>query len=189
MSKSYSRPCAAGFDLDVAAGLECNLFARGQFQDEFLDESRDVVVGTNPALPLFGFQGLGGTSTFMSCLTATWQKSIAFARLALVDVGSFGRQDVAAAGEYFHLALGASAAAAAGRGDKDSGVGEAAQQLAASRDVDRFLVVDRDSDVAAGDQLRLGYQDEHHQRQHDQGEHHNAKETSSMTVHVRAATR
>jgi hypothetical protein len=41
-----------GLDLDVAAGPEGNLFARGQLEDQLLDESRHVMVRTHLAGPL-----------------------------------------------------------------------------------------------------------------------------------------
>ena len=48
------------FDLDVAPGPEIDVLALGQFQHQFLDEGRDVVVGPHLAAPLLDAEDFFG---------------------------------------------------------------------------------------------------------------------------------
>ncbi len=102
--------------------------------------------------------------------------------LFLVDVVPLGRQDLAAAFVDFDFALGTGPAAAAGAGDKHTGIRQSTEQLAASGDFDLFLVVDHDLDRSGGDQLTLAPKIKNHQREHDEREHHNAKERQFPSV-------
>ena len=111
-------------DLNVAARFESDVFAFGQFENQLLDERRNVVVGANSTFPFFCFKRFVGYFdlhvTFYSDLT---RQSATFTRLAFVDVSLFGVQKIAATLGDFDDTLGARSTAAAGRGHKDPLVG------------------------------------------------------------------
>jgi hypothetical protein len=85
------------------------------------------------------------------------------------DVGGLGGQDRAAALVNLQRADAAAALPAAGGGHEDLVVGQRAQQGAAAPAGDGLVgvAVDRDRDLAAGHQARLG----EHQHQHECQDH------------------
>jgi len=103
------------FDLDVAAGAEIDILPFGQFEDQRLDEGRDVFVGANRALPLLDAEDLFGNFDIHILLDRNLtRKAVPTGCFAFGDVAFFGRQDRTAAGVNFHPALGTGPPAAAG---------------------------------------------------------------------------
>ena len=165
-----------GFDLDVATGAEVHFFALGQFQHQFLDEGRDVVVGADFAFPLLDAEDFLGDFDFHVLLDRDLTgQAVAAGGFALGDMAFLSRQDGAAARVDFHPALGAGAAAAARRGDEQFLFGQRLQQLATGGDFDRLFAVDRDRDIAGRDQSRAGDEDQGDQHDNDEREQRDAK--------------
>ena len=80
-------------DLDIAAGLEIQGFARRQFQHQFLDEGCDVIVRTNSALPLFNAEHIFRYPYFQILENGHLAgKSLTFKRFTFVDQGRLGRK-------------------------------------------------------------------------------------------------
>ncbi len=82
----------------------------------------------------------------------------------------FGRQNHPTPFEDLDPAHSTGPTAAAGGTDKNLGVAQRPEQLAADRSLDRFLVVDCDRDIATGHQFRARTQNEDSQNEDDPGE-------------------
>jgi len=108
------------FDLDETTGFESNIFAFGQFQDQFFNEGRNVIVRPHFADPLFGFEDFRRHFDIHVCLDRHLAgKTTAFADFAVIEVGTFGRQNVTTTLKDFHFTLGTGSTTATGRGNKD----------------------------------------------------------------------
>ena len=123
------------FDLDVAAGLEVDVFARRQLEHQLLDERGHVAVRPDRALPRFTSKISAGTSIFMSCLTGTWQVSRMPSRTSLrvMKSRSVGRMSPPPSSNLAP-ALAAGSPAAAGRREKDVRAGQRPEQFSAGGD-------------------------------------------------------
>ncbi len=161
--------------LNVTTCSEVHAFTLRQAQHQFLDEGRDVLVRFDRTLPLLHakdfFRHLNLQVLLYRSLT---RKPPALGRLAPGKVRFFCRQHGTAALFYNALTLRAGAAATAGAGEKQIGVSEGLQQLAAGRHFDRALAIDFNADVATGNQSASRREDHQHQRQDDCGEHASA---------------
>ncbi len=167
-----------GFDLDVSARPEGNFFAPGQFEDQFLDEGSDVAIRADRALPLADAEDLGGDLDLEIVFDLHLAgQAHALAGFAPADVARFGREHAPPALEHGHLADPAAALTAAGRGNEDLLGRQGAQQRVARLDRQGLvrIVVDRDFDFAAADQLRLGNHQQNDQRNDHAGEHQHAQ--------------
>lgn len=153
------------FDLDVSSGLEINVFAFRQLENQLLDESGDIVVGSNGTFPLLRFENFRGNFNLHVLLhrdLAT--QSFTFASLPVADVGLFRRKDITATVNNFDFALGTCATTTASTRDEDTLARECSKELSAGRNFDLLLLVDGDGDVTAGDKRPLGKQNHDHQR-------------------------
>ena len=106
-------------DLDIAAGLEVDLFAFGQLQNKLFDKVGHAVVGFDFADPFLGLKHLGRYFNVHVLLDRHLTgQPIPLAGLSFGNVRQFGGQDVAAPLVHLYQTLTAGAAAAAGRRDK-----------------------------------------------------------------------
>ena len=158
--------------LHVATGAEVHALAFRQAQGQFLDEGGDVGVGLHRAFPLLHAEHrLFHLDVHVLLDRGLAGQAPAGLGLALGEVRLLGRQHFAAAAFDNALALRTGTAAATSRGQEYVVCRQGLQQLAAGRHGEGALTIDDDVHVAAGDQLGARRQDDHHQCQHDGGEH------------------
>src|SRR5690606_27124897 len=160
------------FQLHIAASAEVHVLTLGQTQGQLLDEGGHVGVGLDGALPLLDPEHLLRNLDLHVLLDRGLAgQAPAFPGLALVEVGLFGGQHAAATALNNAFALRTGAPAATGGGEKDTVVGKRTEQLATGGNGDGPLAIDFDVHVPAGYQTGTSQKNDHHQCQHETGEH------------------
>ena len=169
-------------ELHVATRAEINAFPFGQSEHQLLNKGRHILIGLDRALPLLDpkylFRDLNLEVLLNGRLT---REPPAFVGFTTRKEGFFGRQHRTAALFHNALALGTGATAAAGAGEEQVSTRKSLKELASSRNLNRALAIDFDTDVAAGDQPAARCQNHQHQRQNNRGEHAGA--VSDCNIH------
>ena len=159
-------------DLSVGAGDEVHVLARGQGNDELLDEGGHVLVRDHGALVLLDAEDFVGHlhRHVVPDLRLAGQSPVVF-HLFAAEEDLFGGQNVAASLDDLRAALAAFTAATAGGGEEDVAALKGSEQGAADGRFDFFFAVDGQLDVARRHELGFCNQQQYDQQQHDDEKH------------------
>ena len=159
-------------DLDVTASFKLKRLTVLNLEHELLDERGDVVVRAHFAPELFDPEDLlrdADLHVFFD-LDLARKPPVLFGFFA-IDVTRLRREQITAPFEDLTLAHGAGAAAAAGGGEKDLGVGHRRQEVGPGRDGDRAagVTVDLDAHLALRNEALFGGDQTTDDDEHDRG--------------------
>ena len=150
-------------NLNVSSGAERDIFPFRHPQLQLFDKGSFVIIRDNFTFPFFDAENLFRQFNLhvLTHCDLTGQTAALFC-LTLCDMRQLGGQNIAATLFYRHAALSAGAAAAAGRGDKNSVTGQRVEQFISRRRADLILriVVNINHHVAGIHQLRPRRQNE-----------------------------